>query len=140
MDRFKWVSVVLVAVLALGIPLAALAEEGPTPLRYPDILKEKYDYPYPGSAQSAQPPQAPYPRLEPTDNDKTGAFFLNIAYVPGKAILCGAGTVTSAVVMILTFGSGYRQAVGTFNEGCHGTWVLTPEHVSGKIPAKEDVD
>jgi hypothetical protein len=42
--------------------------------------------------------------------------------------------------MGLTLGSGYRQAVGVFNEGCHGTWVLTPEHVSGKIPAREDVD
>ena len=137
MDRFKWVSVVLVVVVALGSPLAALAQAPPGP-QYPDVLKEAY--PYPGSAMSAQPPAAPDPRLEPTDNDKTGAFFLNIAYVPGKAILCGAGTVTSAVVMILTLGSGYRQAVGTFKEGCHGTWVLTPEHVSGKIPPKEDVD
>ena len=139
MNRFKWVSVVLVVVVALGSPLTVSAQQLPHP-QYPDILTKDHPYPYPGSALSAQPPPAPDPRLEPTDNDKTGAFFLNIAYVPGKAILCGAGTVTSAVVMILTFGSGYRQAVGTFNEGCHGTWVLTPEHVSGKIPAKEDVD
>ncbi len=137
MNRFKWVSAALVAVLALGSPLAALAQAPPGP-QYPDVLKEPY--PYPGSAMSAQPPAAPDPRLEPTEGDKTGAFFLNLAFVPGKAILCGTGTLVSAAVMALTFGSGYRQAIGVFNEGCHGTWVLTPEHVSGKIQPKEDVD
>ncbi|HLF48360.1 MAG TPA: hypothetical protein VJA45_03230 [Methylomirabilota bacterium] len=137
MDRSKWVSAVLVAVVALGSPLAALAQAPPGP-QYPDALKAPY--PYPGSAMSEQPPPAPDPRLEPTEGDKTGAFFLNLAYVPGKAIICGVGTLTSALVMGLTLGSGYRQAVGVFNEGCHGTWVLTPEHVSGKIPAREDVD
>jgi hypothetical protein len=135
MNRSKWVSAVLVAVVALGSPLAALAQETP---KYPDLAQQSY--PYPGSARSEQPPPAPDPRLEPTEGDKTGAFFLNLAYVPGKAIICGVGTLTSALVMGLTLGSGYRQAVGVFNEGCHGTWVLTPEHVSGKIPAREDVD
>lgn len=137
MDRIKWVCAVLVAVLALGSPLAALAQAPPGP-QYPDLQKQPY--PYPGSAMSAQPPPTLDPRLEPTEGDKTGAFFLNLAYVPGKAIVCGVGTLTSALVMGLTLGSGYRQAIGTFKEGCHGTWVLTPEHVSGKIPPKEDVD
>ncbi len=135
MNSSRLLCVVLVAVFAMGGPLAALAADDfkvEQPAREP--------YPYPGSARSEQPPLAPDPRLEPTENDKTGAFFLNLAYVPGKAILCGVGTLTSAFVMGITFGSGYRQAVGVFKEGCHGTWVLTPEHVSGKIPRKEDVE
>ena len=74
------------------------------------------------------------------DSDRVGAGFLNIVYVPGKAIVCGLGTIASAGVMLLTFGSGYRAAVATFHEGCGGTWVLTPEHVAGKVPPAEDVE
>ena len=133
MNRRKWVCAVLIAVLALGVPLAALGQLNvEQPKREP--------YPYPGSASGERPPAPPDPSLEPSDGDKAGALFLNVAYVPGKAILCGVGTLTSAVVMALTFGSGYRAAVGVFKEGCHGDWVLTPEHVSGKIPPKEDVE
>jgi hypothetical protein len=75
---------------------------------------------------------------EPTDADRVGAGFLNVVYVPGKAIACTAGTVTSVVLMLLTLGSAYRAATGVFNEGCGGTWVLTPEHVSGQIPGPGD--
>ncbi len=133
MNRSKWVCAVLIAVLALGVPLAALAQLNvEQPKREP--------YPYPGSAASDKPPAPPDPSLEPSDGDKAGAAILNVAYIPGKAILCGIGTLTSAVVMGITFGSGYRQAIGVFREGCHGTWVLTPEHVSGKIPPKDDVE
>ncbi len=77
---------------------------------------------------------------EVSDADRVGAGFLNAAYVPGKAIVCGLGTIASVGVMILTLGSAYRAAVGTFKEGCGGTWVLTPEHVAGKIPPKDELD
>src|SRR5215470_12732985 len=77
---------------------------------------------------------------EVSDGDRVGAGFLNAAYVPGKAIVCGLGTVASVGVMILTLGSAYRAAIGTFKEGCGGTWVLTPEHVAGKIPPKDELD
>jgi len=75
-----------------------------------------------------------------SDGDRVGAGFLNVGYVPGKAIVCGLGTVASVGVMIITLGSAYRAAVATFKEGCGGTWVLTPEHVAGKIPPKEDIE
>ena len=74
------------------------------------------------------------------DSDRVGAGFLNVVYVPGKAIVCGLGTIASAGVMLLTFGSAYRAAVATFQEGCGGTWVLTPEHVAGKVPPVEDIE
>jgi len=73
--------------------------------------------------------------LEPTQGDAIGAGFLNVVYVPGKAILCGAGAVMATFMMLVTFGTAYPTASGLFREGCHGTWVLTPEHVSGKIPS-----
>jgi hypothetical protein len=78
--------------------------------------------------------------VEVSDGDRVGAGILNVAYVPGKAIVCGLGTVVSAVVMLATLGSAYRAAVATFKEGCEGPWVLTPEHVAGKIPPKDEIE
>ena len=82
-----------------------------------------------GSAQS----QAPAPP-EPTGGQKAGAVALNVVYVPAEAIICTAGTIGSAVVMLITFGTAYREAVRVFNEGCSGDWVLTPAHVAGQVP------
>jgi hypothetical protein len=76
--------------------------------------------------------------VEVSDGDRVGAGVMNVVYVPGKAIVCGLGTVVSAAVLIVTLGSAYRAAVATFKEGCEGPWVLTPEHVAGKIPPKDE--
>ena len=35
---------------------------------------------------------------------------------------------------------GYGAAIATFKEGCGGTWVLTPEHVAGKIPPRDEIE
>lgn len=83
-----------------------------------------------GAVAQMQPGMA----SEPTRGDAVAAGFMNVVYVPGKAIVCGTGTVLASVLMLVTFGSGYQTAAGVFKEGCHGTWVLTPEHVSGKTP------
>ena len=47
--------------------------------------------------------------------------------------------VLSTTVLFLTFGSGYELAVKTFEEGCHGDWVLKPEHLSGQIQRPPDL-
>ena len=78
--------------------------------------------------------------VEVSDGDRVGAGVINVVYVPGKAIVCGLGTVVSAAVLIVTLGSAYRAAVATFKEGCEGPWVLTPEHVAGKIPPKDEIE
>ena len=78
--------------------------------------------------------------VEVSDADRVGAGFLNVVYVPGKAIVCGLGTIVSVGVMLVTLGSAYRAAVATFKEGCDGTWVLTPEHVAGKIPPRDEIE
>jgi len=72
--------------------------------------------------------------VEPTAGDAVGAGFLNVMYVPGKAIICGLGTIASFGLLLVTLGSAYTGATKVFKEGCHGDWVLTPEHVSGAIP------
>jgi hypothetical protein len=103
----KWLSWLLLGALVLAGPLAPL-----------------------GASAQMQPGMA----TQPTQGDAVGAGFMNVVYVPGKAIVCGAGTVLATVLLLVTFGSGYPTASGVFKEGCHGTWVLTPEHVSGAIP------
>jgi hypothetical protein len=77
---------------------------------------------------------------EVSDADRVATGFLNVGYVPGKAIVCGLGTVATVGLMVITLGSAYRAAVATFNEGCGGTWVLKPENVSGRVPAGRDLD
>jgi hypothetical protein len=94
--------------------------------------------PQAASAQMQTPPSPPGPSpmvsgpYHPTQGDRVGAGFLNVVYVPGKAILCGAGTLASAGIMLVTFGSAYHAAVEIFNEGCTGQWVLTPYDVAAK--------
>ena len=116
-DATKWLCGLLVALMALTGPLLSRAAV----VQAAELSTGAVD-------------------VEVTEGDRVGAGFLNVVYVPGKAIVCGLGTVASAVVMIVTLGSGYRAAVSTFKEGCAGTWILTPEHVAGKIPPTEDVE
>jgi hypothetical protein len=90
--------------------------------------------------QEVQPvnPSESVTNNEPTPGDATAAGFMNVVYVPGKAIICTAGVLTSTLLLLLTFGSAYRAARGVFQEGCSSPWVLTAEHVSGKIPGPGD--
>ena len=116
MTTSKWLCAILVMALAISGPLAPLT----------------------AMAQAQQPAmaQASAPG-EPSQGARVGAGFLNVIYVPGKAILCGTGTLASTFLMLLTFGSAYHAAVGIFNEGCGGKWVLTPYDVSGKRQPEE---
>jgi hypothetical protein len=116
-DATKWLCGLLVALMALSGPLLSRAAV----VQAAELSSGSVD-------------------VEVSDADRVGAGFLNVAYVPGKAIVCGLGTVASVGVMILTLGSAYRAAVGTFKEGCGGTWILTPEHVAGKIPPKDEIE
>ena len=116
-DATKWLCGLLVALMALMGPLlsrAALVQAAELSSTAADV--------------------------EVSDADRVGAGFLNVGYVPGKAIVCGLGTVVSAAVLIVTLGSAYRAAVATFKEGCGGTWILTPEHVAGKIPPRDEIE
>ena len=118
MKTSRWLCGVLVLVLVIGgflAPLAA-AQTAPAP---PSMAAE---------AQAAR---------EPGPGAKVGAGFLNVVYVPGKVILCSTGTVVSAGLMLLTFGSAHRAAVQLFNEGCGGAWALTSYDVTGRRPPEE---
>ncbi|MEX2220700.1 MAG: hypothetical protein WEG40_02785 [Candidatus Rokuibacteriota bacterium] len=116
-DATKWLCGLLVAVMALTGPLLSRV----TVVHAAELSSGAVD-------------------VEVSAADRVGAGFLNVGYVPGKAIVCGLGTVASVGVMIITLGSAYRAAVATFKEGCGGTWVLTPEHVAGKIPPRDEIE
>ena len=101
--------------------------------------------PLTATAQMQTPPSPPAPGptpttrgpYEPTQGDRVGAGFLNVVYVPGKAIVCGAGALAATGLMLLTLGSGYHAAVDIFNEGCGGKWQLTPYDVAAKRTPEE---
>ena len=115
MNRAKRLCATIVAVLVIG------------GLLVPDMV---------AAQMQAQPGPMPPPVVsgpyQPTQGDRVGAGFLNVVYVPGKAIVCGIGTLASAGIMLLTFGSAYDVAVGLFTEGCGGKWALTPYDVASK--------
>jgi hypothetical protein len=127
-----WISAALVAALFVSGPLAPMAAFAQAPQtgqeRVPVDPVEKL----------LMPSVEPITSRDPTDGDAVAAGFMNVVYVPGKAIVCTAGVVTSTALMLLTFGSAYRAARGVFLEGCSGPWVLTADYVSGKIPGPGD--
>ena len=120
----RWLCAVLVVAVAFAGPLGALS------------------LPAPAAAQTSSMGYAadrPPEEVEPTEGDHIGAGFMNVVYVPGKAIVCSVGTLASVTLMLLTFGTGYRAARDIFMEGCSGDWVLTGEHVSGKVPLRPEI-
>jgi hypothetical protein len=120
----RWLCALLVVAVAFTGPFGALA-------------------PIPAAAQSSsvvysgdQPPEY----TEPTEGDRIGAGFMNVVYVPGKVIICTAGTVATIGLLLLTFGTAVHAAREVWREGCTGDWVVRPEHLSGKEPLLPEVN
>jgi hypothetical protein len=84
--------------------------------------------------------EPPSGSAEPTGGDAVAAGFMNVVYVPGKVIICSLGTVATVGILLLTFGTAHQAAKSTFNEGCGGDWVLTADHLSGRIQPKSDLE
>lgn len=68
---------------------------------------------------------------------KVGAGVATAVNIPLRGVLCVLGGVAGFVVLVITFGSGYRTAARAAEEGCGGPWVITPAHLKGE-PAKDD--
>ena len=128
----SWISAALVAALFVSGPLAPMAVFA----QAPQTGQERV--PVDPVEKMLMPSVEPITSKDPTDGDATAAGFLNVVYVPGKAIICTAGVLTSTLVMLLTFGTGCRAARGVFLDGCSAPWALTADHVSGKIPGPGD--
>ena len=88
---------------------------------------------------AAQQPTAPPPALlqeemkmsegapEPSAAYDVGAGVVNVFYVPGKIVTCGAGGVVGLAILLVTLGTGYKAAVAFGKEGCGGKWAVTGE-------------
>jgi hypothetical protein len=140
-----WISATLVAALFVSgplAPLAAFAQAPPTaPPVEPPLTSQQPGQervPVDPVEKMLMPAVEPISSKDPTKGDATAAGFLNVVYIPGKAIVCTAGVLSSTLLMLLTFGSAYRAARGVFLEGCSAPWALTAEYVSGKIPGPGD--
>ena len=144
-----WISAALVAALFVAGPLAPMTALAQMPVPPPPPaapVEPALTSQKPGQERvpvdpvetMMLPAVEPITSHDPTAGDATAAGFMNVVYVPGKAIICTAGVLTSTLVMLLTFGAGYRAARGVFLEGCSAPWALTADHVSGKIPGPGD--
>ena len=137
-----WISAALVAALLVSGPLAPMAAFAQAqPALDPPLTSQKPGQervPIDPVDKMLMPSTDPITSKDPTRGDAAGAAVLNVVYIPGKAIICTAGLVTSTVLMLLTFGSAYGAARGVFLEGCSSPWALTADYVSGKIPGPGD--
>jgi hypothetical protein len=121
--------VVLVAFLGPGLvaPLAAAAESETPPSAEPAPPAPTPPSPAP---QMMQPPllmpAPPVPHRYQAAY-QAGATVATLFSLPGRAVLCTAGSALSLVTMLVTFGSGYGAAKSVFEEGCIGKWVVTPD-------------
>jgi hypothetical protein len=68
-----------------------------------------------------------------------GAVAVNVFRIPGKAVLCGLGTVVASGLMLMTFGTQYRDAGLVFREGCGGKWVIGPSDLGRKVDAPKAI-
>ena len=132
MKIYPWISAALVAALFVSGPLAPMAALAQAPQPGQERV------PVDPVEQMLMPTVEPITGKDPTAGDAVAAGFMNVVYVPGKAIICTAGVLTSTALMLLTFGSAYRAARGVFLEGCSAPWALTADYVSGKIPGPGD--
>ncbi len=94
--------------------------------------------PFATFAAAQQPAPPPPPLLqeemktsdgasEPSAAYDVGAGVVNVFYVPGKVITCGAGTGVGLAILLITLGTGYKAAVAFGKEGCGGKWAVTGE-------------
>jgi len=119
MTLIKIFCLVLAAILTLSGPLNVLAQSKES---------EATAAPADGSESSGLK-DAPY---------KVGAGVATVINIPLRGVLCTIGGVAGLVVLVISFGSGYRAATRVVEEGCSGPWVITPAHLKGTAEPKPD--
>lgn len=92
----------------------------------------------PPTPVEAQPAQSADKESPPESVYQVGAKVATAVNIPMRGILCIAGGAAGFLVLVLTFGSGYRAAALVVEEGCSGPWIITPEHLKGTDQAKSD--
>ncbi len=130
----RFVAAALVGILLAGVmpPVARAQQPAQPPAQQPA--------PQPGQPVAQQPAQQPgmmQEQMKSRDDDwDTVANIYNVAYVPGKVVLCGLGGVVAVVVMAVSFGTAHKSATAVVREGCGGSWALSADDV--RPTAQED--
>lgn len=101
----------------------------------------------------AQPKESEAPAMAATEtasaqetrkDDSSGAAYeigagvATAVNIPLRGAICVIGGVAGFVVLVITFGSGYRAAASVVEHGCSGPWIITPEHLKGTEQPKSD--
>jgi hypothetical protein len=118
-------------VVALGVAVALMVG-----LLAPSAVAQSPPIPPPTAVGSVPDPFADE---GPPAGAIAGAVAINIFRIPGKAFLCGFGTIVAGSLMALTFGSQYRGAGAVFREGCGGKWVIGPSDLDRDVDAPKAI-
>jgi hypothetical protein len=118
-------------VVALGVAVALMVG-----LLAPSAVAQSPPIPPPAAVGSVPDPFADE---GPPAGAIAGAVAINIFRIPGKAFLCGFGTIVAGSLMALTFGSQYRGAGAVFREGCGGKWVIGPSDLDRDVDAPKAI-
>jgi hypothetical protein len=73
-------------------------------------------------------------RPQVMDDDRIGADAANVAYVPGRGIVCATSAIISAAVMVVTFGHSYDDASLLMHGGCSGPWTVKADEIRNAVP------
>jgi hypothetical protein len=121
------VAIVVLAALFAGGPLLPLAHAQqptppavPPPAPQPGIFQETPKTP--DQTQEALKPGEPS-ALDPVVYD-VAAGVATAFLIPGRTVTCVLGSAFGLTFLALTFGTGYRWAMGAVEEGCGGKWVV----------------
>jgi len=124
-------AVVLVALVGPGFvaPLVVAAESETPPSAEPSPAPPAPGPPSPAPQMMQPPLMMPAPPVPHRYQAayQAGATVATLFSLPGRAVLCTAGSALSLATMLVTFGSGYAAAKGVFEEGCIGRWIVTPD-------------
>jgi hypothetical protein len=123
MKVFKVLSAVLAVLVGLSGPVTVSAQS------------KEAGAPSMTAAETAKTPETGTGEVRETAY-KVGAGVATALNIPMRGALCVLGGVAGFLVLVVTFGSGYRFAARATEEGCDGPWIITPAELRGE-PAKD---
>ena len=75
---------------------------------------------------SAAPARANEQRAVSDSRSPAEVAFVNVFYVPGKALTCAGGSIMATLALLLTFGNAHEDAGEVLRGACGGPWSVEP--------------
>ena len=73
-------------------------------------------------------------RPQPDADDHAGAVATNLWYTPGRALICGTGTLLAGFVMTVTLGQSYDSASQVMRGACSVPWTVSDQDIRNTVP------